>query len=67
MPMRQLPSVMTFGVSAIAATLSPPTSVPSISPSRMLKTSVTRQKSYVAPWSSERLHGHISSHEHVST
>ena len=58
---------MTFGVSAIAATLSPPMSVPSISPSRMLKTSVTRQKSYVAPWSNDRLHGHISSHEHVST
>ena len=39
-PSRQFPSVMTFGVSAIAATLRPPTSVPSISPSRMLKTSV---------------------------
>ena len=58
---------MTFGVSAIAATFSPPMSVPSISPSRMSKTSVTRQKSYVAPWSNDRLHGHISSHEHVST
>ena len=33
----------------------------------MSKTSVTRQKSYVAPWSSDRLHGHISSHEQVST
>ena len=42
---RQLPSVMTFGVSAITATLSPPMSVPSTSPSRMSKTSVTRQKS----------------------
>jgi hypothetical protein len=29
-PSRQFPSVMTFGVSAIAATLSPPISVPSI-------------------------------------
>ena len=48
-PRRQLPSVMIFGLSAIAATASPPTSVPSISPSVMLKTSVTRQKSYVAP------------------
>ena len=42
-------------------------SVPSISPSRMSNTSVTRQKSYVAPWSNDRLHGHISSHEQVST
>ena len=66
-PRRQFPSVMTFGVSAMAATFRPPMSVPSISPSRMLKTSVTRQKSYVAPWSKERLHGHMSSHEHVST
>ena len=66
-PSRQLPSVMTFGVSAITATLSPPMSVPSTSPSRMSKTSVTRQKSYVAPWSKDRLHGHMSSHEHVST
>jgi hypothetical protein len=31
MPRRQLPSVMTFGVSAITATLSPLTSAPSIS------------------------------------
>jgi hypothetical protein len=29
--------------------VSPPMSVPSIEPSRMLNTSVTRQKSYVAP------------------
>jgi hypothetical protein len=34
---------MTFGVSAIAAIFSPAMSVPSISPSRMLKTSVTLQ------------------------
>ena len=44
-PSRQFPSVITFGVSAISATFVPPMSVPSISPSRMLKTSVTRQKS----------------------
>jgi hypothetical protein len=44
-PSRQFPSVMTFGVSAIAATLSPPTSVPSTSPRMTLKTSVTRQRS----------------------
>jgi hypothetical protein len=36
---------MTFGVSAISATVSAPISVPSISPSRMSNTSVTRQKS----------------------
>jgi hypothetical protein len=42
-PRRQLPSVMTFGVSAIAATLRPLTSVPSITPSVTLKTRVTRQ------------------------
>lgn len=42
-PTRQLPSVMTFGVSAITATASPLTSAPSISPSVVLKTSVTRQ------------------------
>ena len=33
MPRRQLPSVMTLGVSAMATTLRPLTSVPSISPS----------------------------------
>ena len=48
-PRRQFPSVITFGVSAIIATLRPPMSVPSTSPSRMLNTRVTRQKSYVAP------------------
>jgi hypothetical protein len=48
-PSRQLSCVITFGVSAIAATFKPLMSVPSISPSRMLKTNVTRQKSYVAP------------------
>jgi hypothetical protein len=44
-PRRQLPSVITFGVSATAATHSPLTSVPSISPSTTLKTRVTRQRS----------------------
>ena len=44
-PTRQLPSVITFGVSAISATLHPAMSVPSTAPSRMLKTRVTRQKS----------------------
>jgi hypothetical protein len=33
-PSRQLPSVITFGVSMITTTLSPATSVPSIFPSR---------------------------------
>jgi hypothetical protein len=44
-PRRQPPSVITFGVSPIAATFSPLTSVPSISPSTTLKTSVTLQRS----------------------
>ena len=44
-PRRQLPSVMTFGVSAIIATVRPLMSVPSTSPLRTLKTNVTRQKS----------------------
>ena len=44
-PSRQLPSVMTFGVSMIVTTLRPRTSVPSTSPSRMSKASVARQKS----------------------
>ena len=61
-----MPSVITFGVSMMATTERPATSVPSIAPSRMSKASVARQKSYVAPWSNDRLHGHISSHEHVS-
>src|SRR5712691_9783784 len=65
-PSRQLPSVMTFGVSAIAATLRPLMSVPSTSPLVMLKTRVTRQRSYVAPCASDALHGHMNSHEQVS-
>ena len=44
-PRRQLPSVMTFGVSASAATVSPLTSVPSTSPLATRNTSVTRQRS----------------------
>jgi hypothetical protein len=43
MPRRQLPSVMTFGVSAITASFKPLTSEPSISPELMLKTRTTRQ------------------------
>jgi hypothetical protein len=44
-PTRQLPSVMTLGVSAMIATLQPAMSVSSTDPSRMLNTRVTRQKS----------------------
>jgi hypothetical protein len=44
-PIRQPPSVITFGVSAMAATVRPETSVPSTSPSLMSNTRVTRQKS----------------------
>jgi hypothetical protein len=44
-PSRQLPSVITFGVSMITTTFRPAMSVPSISPSWMSKASVARQKS----------------------
>jgi hypothetical protein len=44
-PSRQLPSVMTFGVSMLVTTRRPRTSVPSTSPSRMSKARVARQKS----------------------
>jgi hypothetical protein len=42
-PSFQFPSVITLGVSAIATTLSPDTSVPSISPSLIENASTTRQ------------------------
>jgi hypothetical protein len=48
-PTRQFPSVITFGVSMMIAALHPARSVSSTAPSRMLKTRVARQKSYVAP------------------
>jgi hypothetical protein len=60
-PRRQFPSVITFGVSAIAATLSPPTSVPSTSPSRMSK---ERHRAKVV--SGAVIHGHVArAHELV--
>ena len=65
-PSRQLPSVITLGVSATAATVNPLTSVPSTSPSLTLKTNVTRQRSSVAPNANEAVHGHTTLHEHVS-
>ena len=65
-PRRQLPSVITFGVSATAATVRPLTSVPSTSPSLTLKTSTTLQQSCVAPSASDAVHGQTTSHEHVS-
>ena len=45
MPSFQLPSVMTFGVSAMPTTRRPPTSVPSTCPSWMSNARTTRQKS----------------------
>jgi len=42
---RQFPSPTTFGESAMAATFSPLTGVPPTSPSAMLRTSVTLQRS----------------------
>src|SRR5207237_1413319 len=65
-PSRQLPSVITLGVSATAATVSPLTSVPSTSPPFTLKTSVTLQRSCVAPNASDAVQGQTTSHEHVS-
>ena len=65
-PRRQLPSLITFGVSATAATVSPLTSIPSTSPSLTLNTSVTLQRSCVAPSASDAVQGHTTSHEHVS-
>ena len=44
-PSRQFPSLLTFGVSATAATVSPLTSVPSTSPVVTWKTSVALQRS----------------------
>ena len=65
-PRRQLPSDITLGVSAIAATVSPPTSVPSTFPLWMLNTRVTLQRSSVAPSASDAVHGQTTLHEQVS-
>ena len=59
-------AVITLGVSATAATVRPLTSVPSISPFLTLKTSVTRQRSRVAPKASDAVHGQTTLHEQVS-
>lgn len=65
-PRRQPPSLITFGVSATAATVRPLTSIPSTSPSLTLNTKVTLQRSWVAPSASDAVHGQITSHEQVS-
>src|SRR6188472_2650688 len=65
-PTRQLPSLITFGVSATAATVRPLTSVPSTSPSLTLNTSTTLQRSFVAPSDSDAVQGQTTSHEQVS-
>src|ERR1017187_6648825 len=65
-PTRQLPSLITFGVSATAATVKPPTSTPSTSPSVTWNTSTTLQRSSVAPSANDAVQGQITSHEHVS-
>ena len=61
-----MPSVMTFGVSPTAATVSPLTSMPSTSPESTWKTSTTWQRSWSAPSASDAVHGHITSHEQFS-
>ena len=66
MPRRQLPSLMTLGVSATAATVRPPTSTPSTSPASMRKTRVTRQRSCVAPSANDAVHGQTTLQEQVS-
>ena len=65
-PSRQLPSLITFGVSVTAATVRPLTSVPSTSPLLMLKTKTRLQRSLVAPSESDAVHGQTMSHEQVS-
>ena len=65
-PRRQPPSLITFGVSATAATVSPLTSVPSTSPSTTWKTSTTLQRSYEAPNASDAVQGQMTSQEQVS-
>src|ERR1700736_72338 len=65
-PRRQLPSVITFGVSTTAATVRPLTSVPSTSPSRTLNTRTTLQRSYVAPSDNDAVHGQTTVQEQVS-
>ena len=64
-PTRQFPSVITFGVSATAASVRPLTSVPSMSPLSRWKTSVTLHRSSVAPSASDAVHGQTTSHEQV--
>ena len=65
-PRRQFPSLMTFGVSQTAATVSPLTSVPSTSPLFTSKTRTTLQRSFVAPRDSEAVQGQTTSHEQLS-
>src|SRR5689334_13210290 len=65
-PSRQLPSVITLGVSATAATVRPLTSVPSTSPRFTLNTRTTLQRSYVAPNANDAVHGQTTVHEQVS-
>src|SRR5262249_36117277 len=65
-PRRQLPSLITFGVSARAATVSPPTSVPSTSPLSTWKTSMTLQRSRVAGRANDTVQGQTTSQEQVS-
>ena len=57
---------MYLGVSAIAVTVTPLTSTPSISPESTWKTSAARQWSLSAPIASDAVHGHTTSHEQFS-
>ena len=61
-----MPSLITLGVSATAATVKPLTSVPSTSPSLTLNTSTTLHRSFVAPSDSDAVHGQTTSQEQDS-
>src|SRR5260370_30319881 len=66
-PTRQLPSLITGGVSRKRAKLRPPTSTPSISPDSTWYASSARHRSSVAfAVSADQVHGQTASHEHDS-
>src|SRR5216684_1058789 len=66
-PTRQLPSLITGGVSRNKAKLRPLTSTPSISPDSTWYASSARHRSSVAfAVNADQVHGQIASHEHDS-
>jgi hypothetical protein len=65
-PRRQLPSLITFGVSIIAATVRPLTSTPSTSSASTWNSRKAFQRARSAPKSSDTVHGHDTSQEQFS-